>query len=72
MIVAHARGDKDEVVRLHFARAEQGGMGTVTKRMNSEVGQLHLLTSGRGVLGNSQACVPSAGRVSFLIILPRP
>ncbi len=30
------------------------------------------LLGGRGVLGNSQACVPSAGRVSFLIILPRP
>ena len=56
LIVAHARGDKDEVVRLHFARAEQGGMGTVTKRMNSEVascsssGVVCLATASRSTL----------------------
>ena len=66
LIVAHARGDKDEVVRLHFARAEQGGMGTVTKRMNSEVGQLQLLLAAVAiVLGNSipslRACPRQVG-----------
>jgi hypothetical protein len=32
--------DKAEVVRLHFAPPEQGGMGTVTKQMSAEVGYL--------------------------------